>query len=89
MRTWSENMASLASKGIEKGLLEELQAMGPGAAGQIAALNTLSSTELQEYVNLWKEKSKLAKDVATTELVGMNAERNKKLKNCVSKQLHN
>lgn len=36
IRTWSTNMASLASRGMDKGLLEELQALGPGAASQIA-----------------------------------------------------
>ncbi|QOV10940.1 hypothetical protein [Viridibacillus arvi] len=71
MRTWSENMVSLASKGISGGLLEELQAMGPGAASQIAALNTLSSSELQEYVGLWKEKSELASEIAKSELKDM------------------
>ncbi|MGG0666762.1 hypothetical protein ABE042_22040 [Viridibacillus arvi] len=71
MRTWSENMASLASKGISGGLLEELQAMGPGAASQIAALNTLSSSELQEYVGIWKEKSELASEIAESELRDM------------------
>lgn len=74
IRTWSENMASLASKGIDKGLLAELQAMGPGAASQIAAMNTLSDTELQEYVALWQEKSTLATQIATNELVDMRVQ---------------
>lgn len=71
IRSWSQNIASLASRGIDQGLLAELQAMGPNAAGQIAALNTLSDTELQEYVGLWQEKSTLATSIATTELENM------------------
>lgn len=74
IRSWSTNMASLASRGIDKGLLAELQALGPGAASQIAALNTLSDTELQEYVGLWQEKSALATSIATTELTGLRTE---------------
>ncbi|MGR6897000.1 hypothetical protein [Rummeliibacillus sp. BSL5] len=79
IRTWSENMASLASKGIDEGLLAELQAMGPGAASQIAAMNTLSDTELQEYVALWQEKSTLATQIATNELVDLRLETNKQI----------
>lgn len=71
IRTWSQNIASLASKGIDQGLLAELQAMGPGAASQIAAMNSLSESELKDYVLLWQEKSKLATDIAKSELAGM------------------
>lgn len=74
IRTWSANMASLASRGIDKGLLQELQALGPGAASQIAALNTLSNTELQDYVGLWQEKSTLATSIATSELTNLRTE---------------
>ncbi|WP_397537877.1 hypothetical protein [Rummeliibacillus pycnus] len=73
IRSWSENMASLAARGIDKGLLQELQALGPSAASQIAALNTLSDTELQDYVGLWQEKSELATNIATSELTDLRA----------------
>lgn len=74
IRTWSENMASLASRGIDKGLLQELQALGPGAASQIAALNTLSDTELQGYVGIWQEKSTLATDIAKNQLTDLRTD---------------
>ncbi|MFJ8262723.1 hypothetical protein ACIQ4I_12340 [Rummeliibacillus sp. NPDC094406] len=74
IRSWSENIAALAEKGIDKGLLEELRAMGPSAASQIAALNTMSTSELTEYVGLWQEKSKLATNIAKTELTDMRAD---------------
>lgn len=74
IRTWSENMASLASRGIDKGLLAELQALGPGAASQIAALNTLSDTELQGYVGIWQEKSTLATDIAKNQLTDLRTD---------------
>jgi TP901 family phage tail tape measure protein len=68
---WSKNIALLASKGIDQGLLDELRNMGPKAAGEIAALNTLSDTQLQEYVKLWKDKNALARTEAEKELQGM------------------
>jgi tape measure domain-containing protein len=70
-RDWQSNMSKLASKGLTGDLLAELQGMGPSAASEIAALNTLSSVELQEYVNLWQEKNGLARSQSLTELQGM------------------
>jgi phage-related minor tail protein len=70
-KEWSNNISSLSEKGIDEGLLEELRLMGPKAAGEIAALNTLSEVELQKYSELWKEKNSLARSEATRELEGM------------------
>ncbi|MEX3621860.1 phage tail tape measure protein [Viridibacillus arvi] len=78
-KNWSENIASLTSKGIDEGLLAELQAMGPQAGAEIAALNTLSDEQLSQYTALWKEKSKLARDQAVGELEGMRIETAKKI----------
>ncbi|MGF9979357.1 phage tail tape measure protein [Viridibacillus arvi] len=78
-KNWSENIASLASKGIDEGLLAELQAMGPQAGAEIAALNTLSDEQLTQYTALWKEKSKLARDQAVGELEGMRIETAEKI----------
>ncbi|MGE7839611.1 hypothetical protein ACQKNX_02350 [Lysinibacillus sp. NPDC093712] len=72
-KDWAANVQSLASKGIDEGLLAELQAMGPSAAAEISALNSLSTSQLTEYVSLWKEKSSLARTQAETELTGMKA----------------
>ena len=66
--TWQTNLNSLASKGIDDALLEELTAMGPQSAAQIVALNKLSSDKLDEYVTLWRTKHSDAKEQATTEL---------------------
>jgi TP901 family phage tail tape measure protein len=71
---WSKNIASLGEKGIDQGLLAELRAMGPSAASEIAALNTLSNQELQKYVLLWKEKNNMARKEAETELQGMKTD---------------
>jgi phage-related minor tail protein len=68
---WADNIKSLASKGIDEGLLEELRLMGPKAYAEIAALNTLTDEELQVYAALWKEKNELARIQATEELSGL------------------
>ncbi|WP_153124685.1 phage tail tape measure protein [Peribacillus tepidiphilus] len=70
-KDWQSNIASLAEKGIDEALLEELRDMGPKAVDEIAALNSLSDEELQQYVALWREKNALAKTQAVNELEGM------------------
>jgi len=70
MRDWATDLQMLASKGIDKGLLAELQTLGPNAQAEIAALNKLSTGELNEYENLWKEKTQIARQQAQFELTG-------------------
>ncbi|MBN6186401.1 phage tail tape measure protein [Aneurinibacillus sp. BA2021] len=65
---WQKNMDSLSGRGIDEELLKELRHMGPKAAGEIAALNSLSDAELTQYVSLWREKNRLAKNEATVQL---------------------
>ncbi|MER2132586.1 MAG: hypothetical protein ABS896_09250 [Carnobacterium inhibens] len=71
---WQKNITALAKKGINDGLLAELQEMGPKAGAEIAALNTLTDVQLSQYVNLWKEKNALAKGQALNELKGLKAD---------------
>lgn len=79
MKDWSKNLKSLAKKGINEGLLAELEKMGPGAASQINALNQLSEPELKKYSNMWKEKSKLARKYAVDELSGLKEDTDMKI----------
>ena len=65
---WTVNLEALKSRGIDKGLLEELQNMGTSAAGEIDALLSLSDDQLNQYVALWKQKQNLAKSQAISEL---------------------
>ncbi|MCT6927432.1 MAG: hypothetical protein M3Z89_05250 [Lysinibacillus fusiformis] len=78
-KEWAANLQTLGSKGIDQGLLAELQALGPSASAEIAALNTLSATQLAEYVALWQEKSNLARFQAELELTGMKEDTAKKI----------
>ncbi|MBH0174710.1 hypothetical protein IHV09_14170 [Fictibacillus sp. 23RED33] len=71
---WADNIKSLAAKGIDEGLLAELREMGPKAYAEIAALNSLTDEELQQYAALWKEKNALARTQATDELAGLKTD---------------
>jgi len=66
--TWKQDLSGLSQKGIGDDLLKELKDMGPKSATQIAALNTMSDSELTSYVALWKTKHDEAKTESISEL---------------------
>jgi phage-related protein len=74
LRDWAANLETLSKKGIDEGLLGELQKMGPSANAEIAALSKMSESGLTEYANLWREKNALARKQAVSELQGLRAE---------------
>ena len=76
---WQQNIADLAERGVDEGLIEELRQMGPKAGPEIAALNTLTDDQLKEYVSLWKQKSEDARTEATAQLEQQRAETQQKI----------
>ncbi len=76
---WQENIQTLAARGIDEGLLQELREMGPKAGPEIAALNTLTDEQLTQYVTLWKQKQEQAKKEATEQLAQQRREMNQQL----------
>lgn len=76
---WSENIKQLAERGINQGLLKELRDMGPKAAAEIRALNTLTDEELTQYSALWQQKNELAREQAAKELEGMKEDTKQKI----------
>ena len=76
MQEWAANLATLAKKGIDEGLLAELQQMGPSAGAEIAALSKMSEKQLTEYEDLWKTKTALARTQAISELKALREETN-------------
>lgn len=89
-KVWQKEIEKLSEKAIDKGLLAELREMGPNALPQLIALNSMTSTQLTQYSNLYKEKSKLARTQAETELIGMKNDTDKQiteLRSAANKQL--
>jgi phage-related protein len=68
LEQWSIDMADLAARGMDRQLLEELRAMGPKSAEQIAALNSLTDAELERYNRLFIQKNQVARETAEREL---------------------
>ena len=71
LEQWRENLDDLSDRGIGKELLEELQKFGPKAAAEIQLLTEMSDDELDEYVDLFREKNRLARRQAVEELEPM------------------
>ena len=71
LTTWSEEIQKLVARGLDDSLLKTLEEMGPNAINEITALNRLTDEELVEYVDIWKQKNELAKNLATAELQDM------------------
>ena len=76
---WTSNINSLAAKGIDEALLDELREMGPASSNEIKALNEMTDAELDHYVELWRTKQQLAKDQAVYELEDMRVETNQQI----------
>lgn len=79
-KLWQSEIEKISGRAIDKGLIEELRQMGPNALPQLVALNQLTDSQLQQYSDLYKEKSKLARKQAETELKGMKDDTDKQIK---------
>ncbi|MEN1938979.1 tail length tape measure protein [Paenibacillus sp. 102] len=76
---WKDNLASIAQRaGTE--FSNYLAQMGPQSAEEVKAISQMTDEELTKYVGLWKEKMRLAKEQANTELAALKEETDKKIK---------
>jgi phage-related protein len=80
MQQWLGDLQKLVKRGVDERLIQELRKMGPAAAGEIHALTQMSDSELNKYVQLWKEKHQLAKTAALTELEQLKQKTKEKIK---------
>ncbi|WP_203334362.1 tape measure protein [Planococcus beigongshangi] len=65
---WSENIATLAERGVDEGLLETLRAAGPESAGHVNALVNASDTELERLSTAFSEGGDVATDALSKSL---------------------
>ena len=57
---WADNIALLAERGLDDGLLEELRQAGPKSAGEVIALVEASDKELQELNTVFRKGGEVA-----------------------------
>lgn len=79
LESWQRNLKQLAGKGVGDEFMDEISKMGPSALKQIEALNSMSSSKLDKYVDMWTRKHELATEQAEVELDNMRIETNAKI----------
>lgn len=63
---WSDNIAILAQRGVDEGLLEQLRQAGPESAGYVKAMVDSSDTELQGLSDAFANGGQVATDALKT-----------------------
>lgn len=71
---WRKTLDQLSDRGVGDAFIDELTEMGPSALKQLKALNSMSDSELNQYVDLWDEKHQMANDKASEELESLRVE---------------
>lgn len=65
---WSDNIAKLAERGVDDGLLETLRAAGPSSAGHVKAMVDSSDVELQKLSDAFANGGEVATDALSKSL---------------------
>ena len=79
LKGWQSALQEVSSRAIDEGLIAELQQLGPKALPELEALLGLTNDELSKYVELWKQKNAIAKQLAGQELTGLYEETKSKV----------
>lgn len=78
MKGFQSDLSKLSSSAPQE-FVDELKGMGVGSADQIKAIASMSETELDKYISLWRQKHNMASEQATKELAGLKDETAKKI----------
>ena len=65
---WADNIAELADRGVDEGLLDTLREAGPESAGHVKALVDASDEELEKLSDAFAEGGKVATDALSKSL---------------------
>jgi len=68
LETWADNIAILAYRGIDEGLLDELRRAGPEGAAQVAAMIAMCDVEFAEMNEVYARGAQVAVDAMATQL---------------------
>lgn len=65
---WADNIATLAERGVDQGLLDTLREAGPETAGEVKALVNASDEELEKLSTVFAEGGQVATDALSKSL---------------------
>ena len=72
LAAWQQDMEKLAGMpGMSDALMEELRQLGPKSAEQVHVLASMTEHSLEQYVQLFEEKARLAREAAEKEMKGV------------------
>ncbi|MGI5948472.1 MAG: hypothetical protein ACOX8K_13910 [Lachnospiraceae bacterium] len=74
LEEWQDNLNQLSRRGVGDDLISELQKLGPKSAAQVKLLTEMTDEELDSYVNLFRQKNRIARKQAIEELEPMRAD---------------
>lgn len=85
LNVWKETLDSLGErKGVaESGLLEELQDMGQDSVLTLRQINAMSDEELEKYIELYKEKKKIALERSEEENKALKEQTEQQIKDLI------
>lgn len=79
LERYNAAIENLEGRGLDEAFINQLKGLGVGSVGEIETLSRMSDERLQDYVELWEKKNKLAHDAALEELEPLKAETEKKI----------
>lgn len=84
LKEWDTTLDTLRNrKGMDSGLLSDLENMGVDSLETLKSLNSMSDKELSEYVSLYKEKNAIALERAEAENESLKRESDKQIKKLI------
>ena len=72
LEDYNAALDTLATRNVSTAFIEEIKGFGIDALPEIEAIGNMSDEQLTEYVALWEEKGRLAKEAALDELSAMH-----------------
>ncbi len=61
---WADNMETLASRGVNQGILDKLAEMGPQGSSYVQAFASMTDEQLQQANNMWSQSLDMKQGVA-------------------------
>lgn len=84
LKDWDKTLDKLRKKdGMDANLLKELEGMGVEDTDTLKSIAKMSDAELKEYVKLYKQKNKIAKERAKTENQALEAQSKAQIKKLI------
>ena len=73
-KEWADGVETLVKRGVDEGLIEQMNLAGPQAANEIKALNSMTDAELKIWVETSKDNASMFREKAVEEAAKLKGE---------------